>query len=83
MATLDDRLNGDNPPAVLDAIDVEFLGVCRGSLSAGTSQAGLPPVKVNQLSWTRPDGQTLFYYRWQDEDGERFYSADEFERRAI
>lgn len=77
--TLDEQLNGANPPKRIHAADVDLLGETRGSFMG---PALLGSDGIVRLDWQRPDGSTLHYARWVDEDGHWFYPVEEVMRRA-
>jgi len=63
-------MNGPDPPRVLDAADVD-LNVL------GLGGEPFPAYGVPVFTWHRPD-RCLVYYRWADDDGERYYTREEF-----
>jgi hypothetical protein len=69
--SFEDQLYAETPPERIDSLAVDFLGLTRTS----------PYRKALQFSWNRNDGETLTYYRWEDEDGEWFYPYEEVLRR--
>lgn len=77
--TLEQLLNSDPPPESIDSADVELLALTLARYTGPGQSGQAPPLR---FMWHRPDRVQLEYFRWVDDDGERYYLWPEFSRRS-
>jgi hypothetical protein len=75
--SFEDRLNGADPPDAIDALDLDLFTETHAFLRSE------PLGPAMQLHWHRPDGEVLHYYRWADEDGERYYTEGALRDKGV
>jgi hypothetical protein len=79
--SFEEAIRADPPAEVLDAIDVEFHSVTRSRFT-GAHDPRIRTVLTTFSYQPAAGAPIVTWFRWVDEDGDRFYLRDEFMRRA-